>query len=66
MKDNFNHHAWIRNQHLKENQDNILSPQEYLKKYLPHVYNDGNDIDYFDALQAMEDYAEYVQTCKEQ
>ena len=60
MKSNFNTNKWFKNQYLKENNNHVLSPQEYLKEELPHVYYDGKDIDYLDVLQAMEEYAKYI------
>lgn len=60
MKSDFNTNKWFKNQYLKENNNHVLSPQEYLEKELPHIYSYGNDIDYLDALQAMEEYAKYI------
>jgi hypothetical protein len=58
--DNFSPHKWFRNQYLNENENHVMSPDEWIKKELQYIYNDGNDIDYFDALQAMEGYAKYI------
>ena len=66
MKDNFNHHAWIRNQHLKENQDNIQSPSEWIQENMPDIDAYQDNYSWGHLSTAMEGYAEYVLKCKEQ
>jgi hypothetical protein len=67
MKDNFNHHAWIRNQKLSEMDVAYpMSAMEYLKNEIPSIYNTPNNVQQPHVIQAMEEYADYLSKYKEQ
>lgn len=59
MERDFNIHNW-QAKFLQEGKSNYrLSPDEFLKKEMPHIER-WKKIEYDDLLTAMEEYADYV------
>jgi len=58
MKKDFDIHQW-QAKFLQEGNNYRLSPDEFLKKEMPHIES-WKKIEYDDLLTAMEEYADYV------
>ena len=57
--DTFSPHKWFRNQYLNENDNHVMTPDEFIKKELPFIHS-WDDIQYTDLLSAMGQYAKYI------
>jgi hypothetical protein len=60
MKSDFNTNKWFKNQYLKENNNHVLSPQEWIQQNMPNIDSFQDNYSWDDLSTAMEEYAKYI------
>ena len=58
--DNFSPHKWFRNQYLNENENHVMSPDEWIQNNMEEIDSYQDNYSWGDLSEAMEGYAKYI------
>ena len=58
--DNFSPHKWFRNQYLNENENHVMSPDEWIQNNMEEIDSYQDNYSWSDLSEAMEGYAKYI------
>lgn len=58
--DNFSPHKWFRNQYLNENENHVMSPDEWIQNNMEEIDSYQDNYSWSHLSEAMEGYAKYI------